>query len=200
MSALSTLTQILRSLFYGLGFNLLTRLCPPELLMLGIYLSSFIYSLIATTKTPSSFTEGLIWGLWIEFILAHAAVGVAIARSLATKRLTKILCIVFSSLFYFAFILALVIATNAYWVGVVFLYLTFHRIKEAYQGKSQNLVQEIAVGFAKNMILLLSGGLAIGIAAVLNLGYEYQKFLMWGVGYFTVLYFLIYFLKIDKRI
>ena len=174
------------------SFYFMSRYVRPELLMAALYAILWVDPFLLGQKT----FDGLTWGLFLEFVFAHAHTGTAV-MSMAfppTTQKGKIVLTVIS-VFYLMFVTALSVALGSVLTFILFLILSVKRIT-APQGKT-DFVKEAGYAFFKVMIFLVTGAIGAGLgflfpADVGDFVKAEENAAMipaWGTCYFVAVYF-----------
>jgi hypothetical protein len=195
-----TALSLLTNSAYASVFAFLSRYVRPELMLAGLYTCLWIDPWWFGEKT---FT-GLSWGLWLEFIMAHAHTAMAVVSMAVTvSKPSGKIAVGVMSLFYLLFVGAVSFATGSLLTVIMFIVLSTKRI--TMPAINVDFVKEGLYAFFKVMIFLLTAGLGAGIAVALpadvlgmeGVGEGAENVPAWGVCYFTALYF--YEDKIAKK-
>jgi hypothetical protein len=139
--------------------------------------------------------NGLMWGLFLEFALAHAHTGTSIVSMLfPTTRLSGKIAVASISLFYLIFVGSISLAKGSILSAVLFILLSIKRVTMPI-GKV-DLFREIFYAFTKVMIFIASGGIGFLIGKVFPAdianapGQKGAEVIpAWGVCYFAGMYF-----------
>jgi hypothetical protein len=183
--------QLLCESSYRSAFFIATRYIRPELLMAVVYLCVWVDPLIFGEHT----FEGLSWGLWLEFLMAHAHTGTAVVGlAVPVSKPSGKIAMMLMSMFYLMFVIALSMALGSIITVVMFVILSVKRIT---MPNNTGLAQEILYAFFKVMLFLVTAALGAGIAQFIpadttgingiDKGAEIVP--AWGVCYFVALYF-----------
>lgn len=180
---------------------------PGELIMIGIYLSTWLLP-----ETMLSFdrniVSGLAYGMFFQFLFSHAGVGLGIAGLVSRKGSSSSALLIGMALFYSLFFIAFALGTGSYIVIAMFVLILYQNwpVDEKEKAKEgRDRVAMIIVPFLSVMILLLSGiSLMIPVP---KLGFEHvswfhfsdieiegerdrpERIMMWGIVYYAMLYF-----------
>jgi|GEM_PF-7049219 len=171
-------------------FTFLSRYTRPELLMAGMYLVLWQDPMFMGEKTMN----GLMWGMFMEFALAHAHTGTAVVSLVfpPTRPSGKV-AVALISLFYLIFVAGISFVQGSILSALLFILLSIKRLT---MPAGTDFFKEIFYAFFKVMIFLLSGAVGFLIAKVLpadipNVGTQVgaESVPAWGVCYFISLYF-----------
>jgi hypothetical protein len=174
------------------SFYFMSRYVRPELLMAALYAVLWVDPLLLGQKT----FEGLTWGLFLEFVFAHAHTGTAVVSMAFPPSTPKgKIAVTVISVFYLIFVTGLSIALGSVITFILFLILSVKRIT-APQGKT-DFAKEIMYAFFKVMIFVLTGSIGAGLGFLLPA--DLSDFVQadgsaaiipaWGTCYFVALYF-----------
>ncbi|GHN03267.1 hypothetical protein WSM22_47560 [Cytophagales bacterium WSM2-2] len=172
-------------------FTFTSKYTRPELLMAGMYLILWQDSMFMGEKTMN----GLMWGMFMEFALAHAHTGTAVVGLVfPANRPSGRVALVVISLFYLLFVAGISFAQGSILSALLFILLSVKRI--FMPAANTDFFKEILYAFFKVMIFLLSGAAGFLLAKIVpadipNVGTQTgaEAVPAWGVCYFISLYF-----------
>jgi hypothetical protein len=183
---------LLRESSYRSAFGILATYVRPELIMAGLYAAIWVDPLVFGQKT----FEGLTWGLWLEFVLAHAQTGTAVVSMLVPRSTVMArIALTAMSLFYLIFVGAVSFALGSILTVVMFVILSIKRITNV-SGQT-DFMKEVLYAFFKVMIFLLTAAIGAGIGKLIpadvsgmELSGEGNEIVpAWGVCYFIAQFF-----------
>jgi hypothetical protein len=193
--------QLLRLLKLPVLNLILFRLFPAEAVMVLLYLVTWFVP-GAMIRLDGGIVEGLTWGMFMQFIFGHSAVGIALARHFTTTQIFRVLAVSAAGLIYALFIAGFAYATKSYLLLPLFFISVVSAFREPEGGESA-LMQGVLYPFFSVMLLLLSSLSLLlpvpkfGFSEALPIDYSMfevrgepnhpESIMFWGIAYYTLL-------------